>query len=143
MKNLSIKCHAPGATYPTPHFFVLNKGENSGKPLHEPCPNCFVVHADDAFTKDFLFWLSWGMWQSKLFHPYLYGSVIPYIRITDFKKLLSYEYSLSITRVEEVTMALNTMRDLSNKEIAIKKQLRLMNNIKQVIYLQKIRSTVS
>ena len=30
-----------------PHFFILNKGNNSGKPLLAPCPNCFVIIAEN------------------------------------------------------------------------------------------------
>ena len=71
-----------------PHFFILNKGNNSGKPLLIPCPNCFVIQFGNLEDKERVYWILWCMWQSKAFYPLLRGSVIPFITIRDFQKLL-------------------------------------------------------
>ncbi len=68
-------------------FFILNKGLNSGKPLEKPCPNCFVITVKNDEEKEFLFWLCWGLWQSKKFYYLHTGSVIPFIRLNEFKVL--------------------------------------------------------
>ena len=69
-------------------FYVLSKGLNSGKPLEKPCPNCFVITVKNDEEKEFLFWLCWGLWQSKKFHHLHTGSVIPFVRLHEFKAFL-------------------------------------------------------
>lgn len=88
MKNFHIQTHQPGRTYPKPHFFILNKGLNSGKPFTAPVRNSFVVSTDTAEDKAALFYLSFMLLESKCYRMYLKGSVIPFIRIQDVKTLL-------------------------------------------------------
>jgi hypothetical protein len=38
--------------------------------------------------KESVYWILWCLWQSKAFYPFLRGSVIPFITIGDFQKLL-------------------------------------------------------
>ncbi|WP_445458507.1 DUF6943 family protein [Flavobacterium sp. HNIBRBA15423] len=38
-----MKHYQNGVKYANSHFFILHKGLNTGKPLNEPCPNCFVI----------------------------------------------------------------------------------------------------
>ena len=71
-----------------PHFFILNKGNNSGKPLLTPCPNCFVIQFDNQEDKESIYWILWGLWQSKAFYPLLRGSVIPFIVLRDVKSCI-------------------------------------------------------
>jgi hypothetical protein len=143
MEKIVIKCHRLGANYTQPHFFVLNKGENSGKPLRQPCPNCYVVLTETAYTADYLFWLSWGMWQGKAFHPYLRGSVIEYVTIGDYRKLLMNTYLQSLLHTEAVSKAIKTLQNVSNTEIAIRKQLRLLHDAKRAIYHHKIMKVIA
>jgi hypothetical protein len=71
-----------------PHFFALNKGLNSRKPLLLPCPNCFKIEAENEEFKETLYWVSFALWRAKAFHPFLIGSVIPFIRIEEYKQLI-------------------------------------------------------
>ena len=70
-------------------FFILNKGMNSGKPMEHPCPNCFTFNANDQAEKDHYYWLCFGLWQSKSLHPYLNGSVIPFIHLRDLNQVIN------------------------------------------------------
>ena len=70
MSSFSIKSHRPGVVYNMPHFFILNKGNNSGKPLLSPCPNCFVIQFQSEEEKEQIYWLSYSLWQSKAFYPF-------------------------------------------------------------------------
>jgi hypothetical protein len=69
-------------------FFILCKGLNSGKPLEKPCPNCFVVSCKNSEQMDFYKTLAFGLWKAKHFHQFLVGSVIPFIRIDDFRTII-------------------------------------------------------
>lgn len=83
MLKSKIKTHKMGTTYNQPHFFILSKGANSGKPLLEYCANCFVFLADDEEERDFYYFLVQGLFELNFFKPHLLGSVIEYIRIGD------------------------------------------------------------
>jgi hypothetical protein len=83
MLKSKIKTHAIGRQYVQPHFFILSKGRNAGKPMPECCANCYVFLADDQDDRDFHFYVFLGLWELKYFRPYLVGSVIEFIRIGD------------------------------------------------------------
>lgn len=88
MHFFEIKTHQIGRTYSNPHFFILNKGKNSGKPLINPCPNCFVVISKTEEEKNSLFYLSKLLQMGGSYRSFLKGSVILFITINDCKNLL-------------------------------------------------------
>ena len=83
MSTFELKTHKTGKTYTQPHFFILNKGLNSGKPLLNPCPNCFVVITQTESEKNRLFQISAILQISGFYKVSLKGSVIPFISIKD------------------------------------------------------------
>lgn len=68
-----------------PHFFILSKGKNAGKPLKESCPNCFLVTVKTQEEAENLYWIAYTLWKANFWYQYQIGSVIPFIRITTFK----------------------------------------------------------
>ena len=78
--SFSLKTFRPGMECSGVYFFVLNRGENSGKPLLEPCPNCFVCECSNDEDKEALYWIFFALWQSHKFRFHLIGSVILYMR---------------------------------------------------------------
>ncbi|WP_111709094.1 DUF6943 family protein [Lutibacter citreus] len=89
MSTYEIRTHQVGRTYSAPHFFILNKGLNSGKPLDQSCPNCFVVTTQNQEQREQLFYLCLSLKVGKYFLYYLKGSVIPFICITDTKMVIN------------------------------------------------------
>ena len=85
MTNITVKTHQKNQKYSKPHFFILCKGNNSGKPLKTPCPNCFVIQFESETDKEEAFYIALSLWKAKFWHQFLIGSVIPFIRINDFK----------------------------------------------------------
>lgn len=100
MHCFEIKTHQVGQTYQKPHFFILNKGLNSGKPLYNPCPNCFVVTTTTEKNKNILFHLSMMLQIGGFYAYYLKGSVIPFIGIKDCSNTLKNGLN-SIVEVEK------------------------------------------
>jgi hypothetical protein len=90
MFSFKLKTHKLNAIYSEPHFFILNKGNHSGKPMNNPCPNCFVCICSSEEEKEMLYWLVMGLCQGRVFEQYLCGSVIPFVRINDVKKALNW-----------------------------------------------------
>ena len=89
MSTFQIKTHQPGRTYAKPHFYILNKGLNSGKPLDKPCPNCFVITTTTRAERESLYYLCLSLKVGQFFAYYLKGSVIPFIGISDAKKVIN------------------------------------------------------
>lgn len=125
MSTYEIRTHQPGRTYNKPHFFILNKGLNSGKPLVKPCPNCFVITTRCQDQRELLFYLCLSLKVGKYFANYLKGSVIPFICITDTKKvfasaLQNYEQQKWATKVEKLKKITAFEENLKQQLTAIK-----------------------
>lgn len=88
MSIFEIKTHQIGRTYSKPHFFMLNKGLNSGRPMPESCPNCFVIITNSEDLRESLFYLCLTLKIGKYFSYYLKGSVIPFICIVDARVVI-------------------------------------------------------
>ncbi len=86
MIKFKLTTYREGKDFKGSYFYILNKGNNSGKPLLTPCPNCFVCQCTNEEEKQELYWLMYGMWQGKAIYPHLIGSVIPFIRLKELSK---------------------------------------------------------
>ena len=117
-----------------PHFYILNKGNNSGKPLVSPCPNCFVIQFSNNEDKEQVYWLLYSLWQSKAFYPFLRGSVIPFIVIRDVKERLSdglEKVEANPIQFEKAVVALRSLEDMENK---FRKNLKLVQDAKRMLF---------
>lgn len=128
MLNYTIKTHRSGTTYLQPHFFILNKGNNSGRPMNTSCPNCFVVLTDSSKNVDKLFYLVQSLQIGRFFHPYLKGSVIPFITIGDVKFIINKALkNYDTLRWDLKVEKLNQVLDYENNLLA---QLEALNKLK-------------
>jgi hypothetical protein len=137
MNTLKIKTHKMKNTYSGNHFFILSKGLNAGKPLEKSCPNCFVLLAKSEEERNQLYWLCFGLWQSNFFHPFLTGSVIPFIRLDDLKTVISQ--ALSKVEAKEFNKSITVMQDLEKHQLNISKQLELIRQAKKSLMYKMLR----
>lgn len=131
---VNIKCHKLGRSYERPHFFILSKGMNSGKPLERDCPNCFVFIAADKAERDFYFWLSFGLWKSKAFHQFLTGSVIQFLRIADLEKVLQKGAIQASSQKEAFQNAVSLLIRVDQYEMNLKKTISMLSMAKVQIF---------
>jgi len=134
MSTLNIKSHRSGVIYSMPHFFILNKGNNSGKPLVAPCPNCFVIQFKCEEEKEKIYWLLYSLWQSKAFYPLLRGSVIPFVVLRDVKSCIwdgLNKVDENPALFEKAVAALRSLEDMENKFI---KNLKLVQDAKRMLF---------
>ena len=131
MQTFEIKTHRSGRTYLKPHFFILNKGLNSGKPMTTPCPNCFVVSTDTTEQKEALFHLSMMLLESKCYRIYLKGSVIPFIYINDVKKLL--KNNERYLHEGDFQTKLDTLKKVEALELLFQNKLKATKELKSVL----------
>jgi hypothetical protein len=131
MFNFKLTTYNPSATYPAIRFYVLNKGLNSGKPLLEPCPNCFVCICNSEEEKENLYWIYFALWQSHKFRQELIGSVIPYIRKKEMTNLIKLAILKNEKRPEVLSKAIILLQSI---EISMNKYQDLTMKLKQLKY---------
>ena len=138
MSTFSIKSYRSGVVYSIPHFFILNKGNNSGKPLLAPCPNCFVIQFQCEEEKEKIYWLSYSLWQSKAFYPFLRGSVIPFVVLRDVKSCLLDGLNIANENAAQFEKAVAALRSLEALEKNYKQNLLLISNAKRMLFYKYI-----
>lgn len=139
MQTFIIKSHRSGLSYDTPHFFILNKGNNSGKPLINPCPNCFVILFDDVVCKEQYYWLIMGLWQAKAFYPYLRGSVIPFVILSDVKQCLQNGFEIANKSLSAFEKSVKALHQLDILEAQYKQNLKLIQEAKRMLFYQYMK----
>ncbi len=115
-------------------FFILNKGMNSGKPMEYPCPNCFTFNAADQAEKDHFYWICFGLWQSKTFHPYLNGSVIPFIHLRDLNQIIKHASEKALATPSNFQKTVEALKILDQHEKNYHRNLLLISEAKKAIF---------
>ena len=116
-----------------PHFFILCKGNNSGKPLLSPCPNCFSIQFQSEADKEQVYWLIFCLWQSKTFYPYLRGSVIPFIILRDMKNCIQSALDKSDRNPEQFKKMVATFQSMNQLENQYRQNIKTIEKAKQII----------
>jgi hypothetical protein len=137
--KIVIETYNPANNYSGPHFFILSRGMNSGKPLTAPCRNCFIVMCENPDTTDELFWLCYGLWQSKSFHRLIIGSVIPFVRIREIKQFIFDTYDANRSVEENIRKVTQVMQICNDKITLLKKKSALLEQYKMAYFHSRIK----
>lgn len=133
MVREKIKCHRIGTHYNKPHFYILNKGRNSGKPLQEPCANCFVFSGESEEERQHYFNLCYALWQGKQFHILLTRSVIEFIRIDDLCTALHRAQETISQKKKDTAVFLNNINELNVLQENLQKQIKLIHELQRAV----------
>ena len=139
MLNFIIKTHRVGTIYTKPHLFVLNKGMNSGKPQKTAFTNSFVIIFQNEEDCESVFFIAYSLWQTKFWHPFLVGSVIPFLRLPDFKNDFIPKASLMMAEHEEHKKNVAALKLLEQKEKQFHENINLINDMRRVILYRYCR----
>ncbi len=139
MMNFIIKTHKVGTIYTKPHLFVLNKGMNSGKPQKEPFTNSFVVIFQNEEDCESLYFIAFSLWKTKFWHQHLVGSVIPFLRLLDFKNEFSPKASLMMAEHEEHKKNVAALKLLEQKEKQFHENINLISDLRRAIVYRYCR----
>lgn len=88
MLTHKVRTYSVHRETPKMALYILNRGRNSGKPLKEPCPNCFILYCRTTEEVETYYWTFYAFWKHGFFHPHLCGSVIEMLRLCDLKTLM-------------------------------------------------------
>lgn len=133
MTNFIIKTHKKDTLYAKSHIFILNKGMNSGKPLKEACANCFVLIFENPEDAENFYFIAYSMWQAKFWHIHLCGSVIPFIRLNEFKKEFFLKSKQLMEEHETHLKNVAALKLLEQQEQQFQKNINLINDLRRVI----------
>ena len=133
MLNFIIQTHRKDTLYAKPHLFLLNKGMNSGKPQKEPFTNSFVVIFDLELDCENLYFVAYSLWKTKFWHPHLVGSVIPFLRLKDFKKEFFIKSKIMMEEHEAHIKHVAALKLLEQKEKQFHENINLINDMRRVI----------
>jgi hypothetical protein len=133
MPNFIIKTHQKNAIYKGNQIYILNKGMNSGKPQNEPFTNSFVILFQNDEDAETVYWLAYSLWKAKFWHQSLLGSVIPFLRITDFKKDFMSKVNEMLQEHELHKKQIQALRLLEQKEDQLQKNIILINELRRSI----------
>lgn len=131
---MQIKTHNSNAQYlNNNHFFILSKGNNAGRPMHSPCPNCFVLIANNLSEKEYYYWLCYGLWVGGMFRPFLTGSVIAFLRLGELQKVIKTNQSKVQLRRQALMQSIEILNNLSKQQQCLIKQVQLIGQLKQAL----------
>ena len=133
MANFIIKTHQKDTVYTGNQIFILNKGMNSGKPQKDPFTNSFVMIFPNEEEAETVYWLAYSLWKSNFWHQFLIGSVIPFLRINDFKKDFDFKVKEMLQEHELHQKQIKALRLLEQKEDQLQQNILLINEMRRTI----------
>lgn len=133
MTKYKIKTHKIGVEYDRPHFYILNKGQNSGRPMYDQCPNCFVCTFNNELDRDIMYWLIMGVFNTGIFRRYCTGSVIEFVRINDVKRIIEQAFVKYQDRQDECNKKIQILQIIEKETENIKNRLNIMQKIKRSV----------
>lgn len=133
MITLEIITHRTGNKYYKPTIFILNKGINGGKPMKLATANCFsIITKTDKEAED-LYHVALALWQTKYWHKFLIGSVILFLRITDFKENFLEKAEVMLSEHEEHVKTITKIKELQKVSDLFNQNLVLIEEMKRVL----------
>lgn len=140
MLNFKVRTYNPEKEQPQNAIFILSRGRNAGKPLFEPCPNCFILYYRNETEKENLYWMFYTLWKNGFFHPYLCGSVIDMLHLSELKKIIQNWVIPGIKKVNKKPELVDKIKSLLEQERRIQEQLelifRLRSSLLKRLYLE-------
>lgn len=137
--NIQIKTYNQKYPITKPHFYILNKGLNSGKPQNEPFANSFTVSSKTKEESEQLYWLTFGLWRAKSFHPFLKGSVIPFLTINDCKSILKDALQKAEADKPTLKKSIKALRTLEEKQKQYLRNIQLIEEAKRIVFYRYAR----
>jgi hypothetical protein len=140
MPNFIVKTHRKDVVYSGNQIYILNKGLNSGKPQKEPFTNSFVIIIQNQEDAETVYWLAYSLWKAKFWHQSLCGSVIPFLRLPEFKKSFIAKVTQMISDFEQYQKQINALRLLEQQEQHFQKNLSLINELRRTILYNYVKT---
>ena len=133
MPNTIIKTHRKESVCRDNQIYILSKGLNSGKPQKTAFTNSFVVTFSSKEEAETIYWLIYSLWKANFWHQYLCGSVIPFLRIHEFKKNFIPKLNNMLENMEQHHKQVKALQIIEIKEKQFQESLVLMDQMRRTI----------
>lgn len=141
MINYSLKTYTSKTKLEGDYFFILSKGNNAGKPLRDACPNCFIMSFKDDRECEMFYQLCFVLWKTRRFETWLRGSVIPFITIGEFHKVLLNTY-YSIDNKKRISNVFNQARKIEDYQESLIKKIDVIKEYRLALLSSLINKKV-
>ena len=133
MENFKVRTYNSEKETSQNALSILSRGRNAGKPLFEPCPNCFILYCKDQHQLENLYWTFFTLWKNGFFHPYLCGSVIVMLRLFELKKIIQQWIIPSFSKMQQNGKILSDIKAVFELEQKFTKQLQQLSELRSVL----------
>ena len=130
MLTNKVRTYSVHREAPKQALYILNRGRNAGKPLFEPCPNCFILYVRDTEELETVNWTFYAFWKHAFIHPHLCGSVIEMLRLSDLKKLLLQWIQPGIEKATRNPEMVNKIKSTWELEQKIQEQSKAIQELR-------------
>ena len=130
MLTNKVRTYAVHRETPEQAIYILNRGRNAGKPLRQPCPNCFIYYCSSSEELETVYWTFYALWKNGFFHPHLCGSVIEMLRLSDLKTLLRNWIQPGIEKATRNPAVINKIRATWELEQNIAQQSKAIQELR-------------
>jgi hypothetical protein len=136
IKRFNPDCKKSGETV----FYIQSHGLNAGRPLKKPIPNSWEIEINNNKAFEICF----VVFNSKILNNYLRGSVIPFLSLHEYKKIIS-PYLLKPILEDAVNQKINAISkiDAALEELEQRKDLyKQLKNALSFEILKNINATL-
>ncbi|MBW8360091.1 MAG: hypothetical protein K0M63_09880 [Weeksellaceae bacterium] len=141
MLTNKVRTYAVHRPTPEQAIFILNRGQNAGRPLREPCPNCFIIYCSTPEEVETVYWTFYALWKNGFFHPYLCGSIIEMLRLCELKKLLQQFIQPGIAKATRNPEMIHKIKSTWELEQKLQQQSELISKLRASL-IQKYYFTI-
>jgi hypothetical protein len=107
-----------------------------GKPQKEPFTNSFVILFQNDENTETVYWLAYSLWKAKFWHQSLVESMIPFLRIADFKNNFSSKVNQMLQEHQLHKKQIKALRLLEQKEAQLQKNIVIISEMRRGILLR-------
>ena len=134
--HFKLKTYQAGSTPANQGFFIQSRGYHSGRPLKEPIANCYRLQPTGATSAETLYWLTYCLYKSQAFHPYLIGSVIPFLRLDECRKVIARALVTVQRNPQSLTKTIALISDLEKKRTHLLEVATHLDSLHEAILLR-------
>lgn len=116
-------------------FYIQSHGLNAGRPLKKPIPNSWEIEIENRKAFEICF----VVFNSRILQNYLRGSVIPFLSLHEYKKII-FPYLMAPISDIDLIKKLETLSKIDAALEELEKKKNLYKDLKNAFSLEIIKT---
>lgn len=117
-------------------FYIQSHGLHAGRPLKKPIPNSWEVETENPQA----YALCFMVYTSRILEIYIRGSVIPFIALEEYKKIITPILANPAQENEDVKKKIDTIYKIDAELENIEKKTKLYKQLKTAISYELLKT---